>query len=475
MANKQDIITAIKNLDIFLKIPELKGAEVKFNKNGTPFAFTGGFNMVFQLKKGDEKWAFRVWHVPMGDTKSRYQSISSYLSEKKLPYFAEFIFDEKGILVNGELLDTIRMKWLDGLIFKDYVNKHLNEPIVLEKLADNFTLMCNVLRENDISHGDLQEGNILVTESGEIKLVDYDSICIPEIEGQMELVTGLKGYQHPSRFSGSKASLKADYFSELVIYLSIKCLEINPKLWDKYQVKDTQYLLFTENDFSDFINSNIYNDINGLSQKTDKLLAVLNEYINTTSYLNIKPFPSYLLPPRIICFKPNKNVLIRGVEITIEWEVQNALEVEINNGIGKVLSKDKIIIKPIDNVEYILKVTGFNETIEQPLNIKVFPTPIIKSIQVPSLIVDQEIHIAINLPEFPNVDLGIREIQTDLNIQLTQSIQLGVFTNNTPQYKECIVNLQSINKSTSYLSSLMNKIKSKNSKISTKIFTNKNV
>ena len=135
MANKQDIITAIKNLDLFLKVPELKGAEVKYNNNGNPFAYAGGFNMVFQLKKGNEKWAFRVWHVPMGDTKERYQSISKYLSKKNLPYFAEFIFDEKGILVNGELLDTIRMKWLDGMLFKEYIETHLKHIECTHALA----------------------------------------------------------------------------------------------------------------------------------------------------------------------------------------------------------------------------------------------------------------------------------------------------------------------------------------------------
>ncbi|MCD8408803.1 hypothetical protein [Tenacibaculum finnmarkense] len=400
MANKQDIITAIKNLDIFLKVPELKGAKVRLNKNGNPFAYVGGFNMVFQLEKDNKKWAFRVWHTAMGDTKKRYQSISKYLEEKKLPYFAEFIFDEKGILVNGELLDTIRMKWLDDMLFKKYIEKHINNPIILEKLADDFAIMCKDLRDNEISHGDLQEGNILVTENGEIKLIDYDSICIPSIDGQKELVIGLKGYQHPSRFSASKASIKADYFSELIIYLSVKCFALNPKLWDKYLVKDTQYLLFTENDFTNFTNSNIYNDINGLSKKTDELLAILTKFININSYLDIKPFSSSLLPPLIKYFKADKEVLIQGCEITIEWEVENTLDVEINNNIGKVLSKDKLTIKPKDNFEYIIKAIGFNQTIEKKINLSIFPTPIIKSLSIPTPNFKQKVILKIETPKF---------------------------------------------------------------------------
>lgn len=289
MANKQDIITAIKNLDLFLKVPELKDAKAKYNKNGSLFVYTGGFNMVFQLNKGNKKWAFRVWHVPMGDTKERYQSISKYLTKKKLPYFAKFIFDEKGILVNGELVDTIRMEWLDGLLFKEYVENNLSKPRLLAQLANNFLKMCHDLRENKISHGDLQEGNILIDKKGNIKLVDYDSICIPEIEGQKELVTGLRGYQHPSRFKGRKTSLKADYFSELIIYLSIISIAKKPELWNKYKVKSTQYLLFSENDFKDIKKSNIYNDLKGINQKIDKLLSTLVQYLGINNYTELVP------------------------------------------------------------------------------------------------------------------------------------------------------------------------------------------
>ncbi len=192
MANKQDILTSIKNLDLFLKVPALKGAKARINKNGNPFVYVGGFNMVFQLTHKSKKWAFRVWHVPMGENEERYLKISKYLTSKKLPYFAEFIYDEKGILINGELVDTIRMEWLDGMLFKEYIEKNLANSSLLVSLADNFLKMCQDLRDNQISHGDLQEGNILVTENGDIKLVDYDSICIREIEGQKELVTGLK-------------------------------------------------------------------------------------------------------------------------------------------------------------------------------------------------------------------------------------------------------------------------------------------
>jgi serine/threonine protein kinase len=409
MANKQDIITSIKNLDIFLKIPELKGAIPRLNSNGTPFTFTGGFNMVFQLLHNSKKWAFRIWHIPMGENKERYLAISRYLSKTKLNYFADFIYDENGLLVNGELTDTIRMEWLDGVLLKDYIEVNLNNKLKLEALANEFLEMSKILRKNKISHGDLQEGNILVEASGKIRLVDYDSICIPEIEGQSDLVTGLKGYQHPSRFQSGKASLKADYFSELIIYISILGIASNPELWDKYQVKDTQYLLFTENDFENIQSSAIYNELIGINSLMDKLLFVLEKYTLEINYLNLKPFEEYFVSPKILYFKSDRESIISGVEITLSWKVNGAEEIEINEGIGKVKAIDSISVKPITERYY--KITAINTfgKDEQQVHIATFPTPILEILKIP-------------MPEFTSrvnlnpIQIGSPKIDVSINI-----------------------------------------------------------
>lgn len=376
--SKQDIITAIKNSDTFLRVPELQGAKPRLNKNGSPFAFVGGFNMVFQLEHQNKKWAFRVWHVPMGEHKERYRRISKYLSEKKLPFFADFIYDEKGILVNGNLLDTIRMEWLEGKLLKEYLEENLGNKNKLTKLANDFLEMCKTLRENKISHGDLQEGNILIDRNGNIKLVDYDSICIPEIEGQKELVTGLKGYQHPSRFKAGKASLKADYFSELVIYLSILALSENSNLWNKYQVKDTAYLLFTETDFEDFANSEIYNDLQKLSNSIKSLTRILNSYLSENNYLNLTSFEHYLKAPKIINFGSNEKEVLKGKAIELSWNIENYDKISINNGVGNVTGKHSISVSPTNTATYkLLAENGFDKT-ENELNITVLPLPNIK-------------------------------------------------------------------------------------------------
>ena len=373
--SKQDIITAIKNSDTFLRVPELQGAKPRLNKNGSPFAFVGGFNMVFQLEHQNKKWAFRVWHVPMGEHKERYRKISKYLSEKELPYFADFIYDENGILVNGNLLDTIRMEWLEGKLLKEYLEENLSNKSKLTKLTNDFLEMCKTLRENKISHGDLQEGNILIDKKGNIKLVDYDSVCTPEIEGQKELVTGLKGYQHPSRFKAGKASLKADYFSELVVYLSILALSENSNLWNKYQVKDTQYLLFTETDFEDFANSEIYNDLHKLSNSIKSLTRILNSYLSENNYLNLTSFEHYLKAPKIINFGSNEKEVLKGKNIELSWNIENYDKISINNGVGNVTGKHSLSVSPTNTITYKLIAENAFDKTENELTVTVLPLP----------------------------------------------------------------------------------------------------
>jgi serine/threonine protein kinase len=372
------IETAVKNSDIFIKIPEFKGAVARKKKDGSLFKYVGGFNVVFQLEHQNKKWAFRVWHVPMGENTERYRKISKYLSEKKLQFFADFIYDEKGILVNGTLYDTIRMEWLEGKLLKEYIEENLNNKSKLTKLANDFLEMCKSLRENKISHGDLQEGNILIDRNGNIKLVDYDSICIPEIEGQKELVTGLKGYQHPSRFKAGKASLKADYFSELVIYLSILALSENTNLWNKYQVKDTQYLLFTETDFEDFENSEIYNDLQKQSNSIKSLTRILNSYLSENNYLNLTSFEHYLTAPKIISFSTNDKEILKGKAIELSWNIENYDKISLNNGIGNVTGKHFISISPTNTTTYrLIAENAFNRA-EYDLSVTVLPLPKIK-------------------------------------------------------------------------------------------------
>jgi serine/threonine protein kinase len=405
MPSKNDIINAVNNLDTFLKVKELEDAVIKKNINGQPYFFTGGFTMVFQLEKQSKKWAFRVWHTNISDLKDRFKIIARYLAKLKLPYFAHFIYDAKGLLVNGEFVDTIRMEWLEGLLLKDYIEQNLNDKQKLLYLAESFFNMCALLHEHKISHGDLQHGNIIIDTNDKIRLIDYDSICVPDIEGQDEFVSGLKGYQHLSRISSNNStSLKSDYFSELIIYLSILAIAEKPELWDEYQVKNSEVLLFSEEDFENFKQSKIYNELSiGLSDNVKILLNILTDYLGKNSYLELEPIISYLKPPEIIQFSGDRDVIISGQKVNLSWNVENAISVELDNGIGKVNLNGNITFCPSKNAIVKLFARGYSEVVEKEIYIQILPLPIIEKLIVstPNILIENTLKI--NIPDYQTV------------------------------------------------------------------------
>ena len=90
---------------------------------------------------------------------------------------------------------------------------------------------------------------------------------------------------------GNKLSLHADYFSELVIYLSLVALAENPNLFSYISVGDS--LLFKKEDFSNIANANIYRELDKLSSRVTTLVKILKFYLANNNYLQL-PTLSYV-------------------------------------------------------------------------------------------------------------------------------------------------------------------------------------
>lgn len=287
----------LPDITLSVQVPGLIKDE--FIRNGTlevddrnrPIRYAGGFAVVFPFVVNGEKWAFRCWSVDIGDIGHRLQVLSDMISKTEIDYLCDFTYNPEGIVVSGKIYPTTRMRWIDGLKIKDYICKHKNEKHILLKLADDFLLMCQELHKNKISHGDLQHGNILVDEDGKLYLIDYDSMFTPLLEGELDNVTcGLPDYQHPNRAENKYSSYKLDYFSELIIYISILAIAERPSLVDSYDIEEADRLLFSKEDFIQLSSSNIYKDLQSLSQKIRDLLSVLEEYLSHDKIEELGPF-----------------------------------------------------------------------------------------------------------------------------------------------------------------------------------------
>lgn len=68
------------------------------------------------------------------------------------------------------------------------------------------------------------------------------SLYIPSLSNEEDRIKGLDGYQHPNRSKIVKLSPKSDYFSELIIYLSLLVISEKPSFWKNIEKEETLLL-----------------------------------------------------------------------------------------------------------------------------------------------------------------------------------------------------------------------------------------
>ena len=347
------IRTSVENKEVLVLDEHAKKGTFRRDARGRLIAYAGGFSVVFPYDLPDgTKWAFRCWHSDISNTQKRYETISEAIQKAHLAFLCDFDYIEKGINVEGIIYPTTRMRWIEGITIKEYICKYRQSKDKLIALAENFLAMTRSLHEQSLAHGDLQHGNILVSNDHQLYLVDYDSFYCPQLKGEEDTVTGLPDYQHPARMKNKTVSEKLDYFSELVIYLSILAIAENPSLVDKYNVDDSDRLLFSKEDFQNIKNSQIYKDIKKLGGKFENLLIVLEDYLKQDDIDNLHPFREQLIENQIT-FKSSATKAIRSKQsVKVFWQVpieanvtlkrknSPAIEIELQGSINVILDSD---------------------------------------------------------------------------------------------------------------------------------------
>ena len=305
-----------------------KNADFLKDSRGRLISFTGGYTVVIPAIVKNEKWAFRCWHTPVTDAKQRYSLISKAIKKSKLPYFCSFDYTENGLIIKGDSYPITKMRWIEGLNLKKYICKYSHDSKSIKRLAKSFLDMVFELHSHEIAHGDLQHGNIIVSESGELFLVDYDSMYVPEMKDQYaDIITGLIDYQHPSRKNNSYSSEKLDYFSEVIIYTSLLAIAEKPELVSLYNVEDSESLLFTSKDFEDIKRSQIYRDLKVLQNPDiDLCLNILSEYLSTNDINLLQPIENYLISIKINC----PSLVPVNESFTIKWKSTGAKSIQLS-------------------------------------------------------------------------------------------------------------------------------------------------
>ena len=286
----QDIINSV-SVPALIKDTFIKSGTFARLKNGDIQACVGGFSIVFPVDVDGTKWAFRCWHHTLDNDQARIKLLSTELKKVGLPYFIDFEYEDNGIVVNGAVYPTTRMKWISGRDIKDYICYNRNNRHKLFKLATDFFAMTQDLHRLSIAHGDLQHENIIVNQYGKIFLIDYDSMYVPALSymNSKNSTNGKEGYQYPAREKCVNSNPKLDYFSEVVILTSILAIAYNPGLIDKYNMEDSDTMLFKKDDFRNFTSSGIYSELSSLGDLLVVLLNVLSSYLREQDITKLEP------------------------------------------------------------------------------------------------------------------------------------------------------------------------------------------
>lgn len=230
---------------------------------GLPLPITGHYANVYQLVGAAQTWAVRLFLRDDPLRAVRYRTLSAHLAAlSPLPAcLALPDYQPAGLRLAEGDFPLLKLAWKDGILLNQWVEKHLNDAERLRALAEHWRGVLQTLHAAQIVHGDLQHGNILVTDSGQIHLIDYDGMSVPALNLAPVTELGHPSFQHPKRTEKDRGA-PIDRFSGLAIYVALHALAVAPELW--YRLDNGDNLLFRREDFAD--------------PTTSRAFALLREY-----------------------------------------------------------------------------------------------------------------------------------------------------------------------------------------------------
>ena len=270
---------------------DLRSGTLATNKRGLPKSWAGGLALTFRIDVANKAWAVRTFKYQTDHLKT-YELISKALaglSPKASKYFVDFGYQPQGIVLPKYKNDPlnpypiVKMEWVDGEQLDQWVAKNLKNKNLLRKQAEKWREMILCLTGAGIAHGDLQQGNVLVTGSSDFKLIDYDGLYVPSMRGWQAREIGHPNWNHPARDT-SLFGKYLDQFTGFVGYLSLHALSQEPSLFNKYYNGDNLILgqrdLATEN----LGITPVYSDLRKMNRPIDGGLSVADMVENLTAW-----------------------------------------------------------------------------------------------------------------------------------------------------------------------------------------------
>jgi serine/threonine protein kinase len=312
-----DYNMAVWNLESAIQTDHFRGGVPK-KIDSELVSYKGGYSIVYPIDLKTTTVGLRCWIREIKLARSLYKQARNALQESRLPYFVKFDYIEEAIEVNKKIWPALYMEWADGLQLNRFLDHHIHEPDQVNNLANIFAEMVESLHSHKISHGDLQDGNIIISNTNSpsaLQLIDYDTLYCPEFREIPRTLAGVAGFQHPQRSKKSIDPNRVDYFSELVIYLSLRAYAKQPELWSTGQ---SEQLLFSEQDLQNPERSSVFNKISILSPEISYLTSRLKEFCAETNLNNLEPLEKVLSEQKNIVWVKELDILFKPKPVQAE-------------------------------------------------------------------------------------------------------------------------------------------------------------
>lgn len=284
--------------------PQLKVGKIHSSGLGLPVVVSGGFALTYAVEVGTTKKAVRCFHREAKGLESRYAAISKKLKSLASPLFVEFEFQAQGVRLNGATYPLVKMAWASGETLGEFVETNHGDRAKLTNLLNSLGQLSSYLEQQGIAHGDIQEGNLMVADSGRrIQLIDYDGMFVPEIASLGSSEMGHRDYQHPRR-DASQFDNTLDRFSFVALNLALRGLCERPSLWGSSS-SGAGVIVFRANDYADPGASAVFAAIekipslaNDVKNFASICRAAYKQVPSLTDFLSAKNIPQEIFVPR---------------------------------------------------------------------------------------------------------------------------------------------------------------------------------
>lgn len=228
---------------------ELTNLRPVLDSCGRPIMSSGNFAVVYKMRdiETGKFYAVKCFTREQEGRADAYEKISNYLRDVHADFIVDVKYYPYEFFVDNSQSDetefpVLLMDWIDGIVLEEYISINSNNSDKLISLSSKFIDLIGSLLSKHFAHGDLKPDNIIIDNEDNIKLIDYDGMFVPSMEGQISPELGTPKFQFRHREPNDFNEYIDDY-GALYLALIIRLLAVSDRSYDTLMLLDVPQLI----------------------------------------------------------------------------------------------------------------------------------------------------------------------------------------------------------------------------------------